>query len=283
MQKRRGAAHQRAREGAAYSYVGERKVRRALTAARPVSIAIEATSRMWRGRAKEEMLDAARLATDQHQPRAQTAVKRAAAALRMSAPPIYVTGPDVNITAQALGTNEDAYVFVAADIVEKLDDDELVAVIGRELGHIQNEHVIYATALFYLSKSAGLFVRWTVKPATMALQAWSRRAEVTCDRAGLIAARDLRAAAGAIIKTSSDSDGGNIDIDAYLADLPEPRGGLGKYGELFRSLPVLPKRVHALKLFSESAFYLAVTGADPSGGMPADDVDSKVAEILSVF
>ncbi len=45
---RRGSMEQSAREGAVYAFAGERKVRRTLAMARPVTMALEATTRLWR-------------------------------------------------------------------------------------------------------------------------------------------------------------------------------------------------------------------------------------------
>ena len=150
--------------------------------------------------------------------------------------------------------------------------------------NIQNNHVVYATALYYLTNSAMSFVRWIVQPAVMTLQAWSRRAEISCDRAALLCTRDLNVAFKAMLKAELglETDPG-LDLDEYLKQLPGTRKGVGKYAELFRSYPYLPKRVQALKLFSESAFYLRYTGDTSGEGKPAEQVDREVGEILSVF
>ncbi len=85
-------------------------------------------------------------------------------------------------------------------LVDHLSTEELRFVIGHECGHIQNNHVVYLTALYYLMYSANLFVRWIVTPAVLALQSWTRRAEVTCDRAGLICSGDVDVALAALTK-----------------------------------------------------------------------------------
>ena len=75
-----------------------------------------------------------------------------------------------------------------------------------------------------------------------------------------------------------------LGVDANVHELPaESKKGIGKIGELFRSHPYLPKRIAALRLFSEGAFYAQATGADPSGKASAEEIDKKVAEILAVL
>jgi Zn-dependent protease with chaperone function len=280
---RRGLVEQRAREGGAYSYAGERKVRRALASARPVTLALEATTRLWKHAAKTDLLADAVHVTDEQFPALYHAARQASRPLGLEPPPVYVLPPGSEIRARVLGTNDDCHVMVNAEVLDSLSERELVAVIGHELGHIQNNHVIYTTALYYLRHSAGLLVRWAVQPAIVTLQAWSRRAEITCDRAALIATRDLDATLSSMIRISLGDDRGDFSVEEYLKQLPETRRGIGKYAELFRSHPYLPKRVQALKLFAGSQFYRKLVGRETTGGLSADDLDAKVAEILSVF
>ncbi len=281
---RRGMIEQRAREGGAYAYSGERKVRRTLGGARPVSLAIEATTRLWKSAAREDLLEGATRATDQESPRLYRAQQAAAIALGLSPPPVYALPAGAPIRAQALGTDDDCTVLIGEELLDLLSDRELVALIGHELGHVQNNHVLYTTALFYLQHSSVLFVRWIVQPAVMTLQAWSRRAEITCDRAALIATRDVGATLSAMVKTSLGPDkAAEIDVEEYLRELPKTQRGVGKYAELFHSHPYLPKRVQALELFADSQFYRKITGGDAAQGLSAEDVDTQVSEILSVF
>ncbi len=192
--------------------------------------------------------------------------------------------PTSSIKVKVLGTEDAPHLIVNLELAEKLDDTELVAAIAHELGHIQNGHILYATALHYLQNSAAFFIRWVVQPAIMTLQAWSRRAEVTCDRASLLAVRDLDKTLAALVKLELGLDKGSaFNADEYLKALPDVKKGIGRYAELFRSHPYVPKRVQALRLFAGSALYAQVTGQDPTGKPRLDDVDKQVSELISVF
>ena len=165
-----------------------------------------------------------------------------------------------------LGTDDAPHLIVNLELAEKLDDTELVAAIAHELGHIQNGHILYTTALHYLNSSAAFFVRWIVQPAIMTLQAWSRRAEVTCDRAALLAVRDLDKTLAAMVRLELGLEKGSaFNAEEYLRALPDVKKGIGRFAEMFRSHPYVPKRVQALRLFAESALYAQVTGQDPTG------------------
>ncbi len=283
--ERQGAAAQRVRDGSAYGYAGERKVRRTLSSARPVVMALEATTRLWKNVAKTELLGAATKVSDEEYPRLYTAVQQASAALRMQSPPVYAVAKSSSIaTCNTLGTNEDAYIFINAAAVDQLDDIELCAMFGHELGHVQNDHVLYATALHYLSEAAAMFVRWAVQPAIMTLRAWSRRAEITCDRAALLCTKDVDKTLSALVKLALGFERARqIDIDDYLKRSPEAKRGVERYTELFRSHPYLPKRIQALRLFADSAFYRSFTGESGQGAAKTSEIDTQVADILSVF
>ena len=274
---------QQAREGAAYAFTGERKFRRTLMLARPVTMAIEATTRLWRDVARTELLGTAVKVSDQQYPRVFEAAKAAGAALRVKVPAVFAA-PGDDIKIKVLGTEDAPHLIVNLELAEKLDDTELLAAIAHELGHVQNGHILYATALHYLQHSAAFFIRWVVQPAIMTLQAWSRRAEVTCDRASLLAVRDLDKTLQALVKLELGLDKGSaFNADEYLKSLPDVKKGIGRYAELFRSHPYVPKRVQALRLFADSALYAQIIGADVTGKPRLDDIDKQVSELISVF
>jgi Zn-dependent protease with chaperone function len=281
--QRRGSLEQQEREGAAYAFSGERKFRRTLTMARPVTMALEATTRLWRDVARTELLGTAVKVTDQQYPRVWHAAKRAGAALRVRVPSVFAAPSDA-IKVKVLGTEDAPHLIVNLELAEKLDDTELTAAIAHELAHIQNGHIFYATALHYLSNSAAFFVRWVVQPAIMTLQAWSRRAEVTCDRAALLAVQDLDKTLQAMVTLELGVErGAAFNAEEYLRTVPDVKKGIGRYAELFRSHPYLPKRVQALKLFAGSALYAQVTGGDPTGKPSLPEVDRQVADLISVL
>jgi Zn-dependent protease with chaperone function len=280
---RRGALEQQAREGAAYAFVGERKFRRTLALARPVTMALEATTRLWRDVARTELLGTAVKVSDQQYPRVAAAAKQAGAALNVRVPVVFAA-PGTSIKVKVLGTDDAPHLIVNLELAEKLDDTELVAAIAHELAHVQNGHILFTTALHYLNNSAAFFVRWVVQPAIMTLQAWSRRAEVTCDRASLLAVRDLDKTLQSLVRLELGLDKGSaFNAEEYLKALPDVKKGLGRYAELFRSHPYVPKRVQALRLFAGSALYAHVSGQDPTGKPSLPDVDKQCSEIISVF
>jgi Zn-dependent protease with chaperone function len=275
---RRGQMEQSAREGAVYAFDGERKFRRTLAMARPVTMALEATTRLWRDVARTELLGTAVKVTDQQYPRVFEAAKRAGAALNVRVPVIFAA-PSESIKIKVLGTDDSPHLIVNMALAEKLEDYELVAAIGHELAHIQNNHILFVTALHYLNNSAAFFVRWVVQPAIITLQAWSRRAEVTCDRGALLAVRDLDKTLQAMVKLEL----GVANAEEYLRGLPDVKKGIGRYAELFRSNPYVPKRVQALRLFADSALYAQVTGQDPTGKPSLPDIDKQVGGLISVL
>lgn len=285
--ERRGAIEQQAREGSAYAFAGEYKYRRTLMAARPVAIAIEATTRAWRDKVRDELVGASLKISDAQFPRVYGLARKAGQAMRVRVPTVLAAPKGHGITVKALGMPDNPYLFVDQHLAEKLDDATLLFALGHELGHIQNGQVLYSTALHYLQHSAGLFVRWTVQPAVIALAAWARRAEITCDRAGLLAVGDLEKALLAMVRLSVPTDEAvTVDAAAILRDLPPPEQatrGLGKYTELLRGNPFMTKRVAALRWYAESGNYAVAVKADPSGKPSLVEVDARIADLISVF
>jgi Zn-dependent protease with chaperone function len=287
IEQRRGQDLALARSGAAYAYPGDQKVLRTLGKVTPVTLAVEATVRLWKNVAKSEILGTSVKVTDKQFPELNQIAVECASRLHIAPPTIYVY-PEVGaLNAHTFGTNDDSYIVLNGVLVDHLSSEELRFVIGHECGHIQNNHVVYITALYYLMYSANLFVRWIVTPAVLALQSWTRRAEITCDRAGLICSGDPDAALAALTKLALGSSklAERLDVEEYLKQLEESQEGAGRLMELFHSHPYLPKRVQAIRLFAQTHYYLKAAGTEPPGeeGKSLAWCDARVKRILSIF
>jgi len=83
---------------------------------------------------------------------------------------------------------------------------------------------------------------------------WRKKAEISADRAGAIAAQDLRGSARALLKATIGLGDKNInlDIDALLAQIDEIKGRPELIRANFASHPLLPIRLKALELFCRS-------------------------------
>ncbi|HVR61954.1 MAG TPA: M48 family metallopeptidase [Polyangia bacterium] len=285
---RKGAASASAREGAGYAYGGDIKVRAALDRIKPVTLAVEAAVRVWQSVEKSRMLGTAVKVTDKQFPRVHALAVRCADVLRIHQPTIYVSPNIGSLNAHTFGTTDDPYIVINAALIDHLSEPELLDVIGHECGHIQNNHVVYMTTLYFLTRAANMFLRWTVRPAVLALNAWARRAEITCDRTGLLCTRDLDVSVAALVKLALGSRKlySDINMEAYLAQMEEAARGPGRFDEFFHTHPYLPKRVAALRLFAATAYFRGLVGGAAgaaSGGTSKDECDARVAELLAIF
>lgn len=173
----------------------------------------------------------------------------------------------------------DAYTFTTDDIesiivlssgiVNSLKPEELKFVIGHECGHIHNLHGIYNTVIEIMTNELveeilntvptngvlNLLLQGTV---TMFFKRWSRCAEITCDRAGLICCTDLNTAIGTIVKlvTGGGHSSEQINIELYREQISNNLSHPIQLIELLSPNPLIPKRIKALEYFSEcETFY----------------------------
>jgi Zn-dependent protease with chaperone function len=266
-----------------YAYSGDVRILNSLSYAKPVRIAAEASVRAFKAWRKSDLLGKSVKVSARQFPHLYGVVRECAEELSIPVPAVYITQDFTGIDANTFGTDRDAFTLIKSATVDHLTDAELRFLIGREFGKVQNSHVTYHTSLYFLSNSAGMFVRWIVAPARLALAGWARRAEITADRAGLLCCRDEAVATAALVKIAVGSTelAKKVDIDDYLKQIDDIKEGIGRVSEYLLTEPYLPKRVKALRLFAESDYYRHHLGE--RGGTPLIDVDREVDDLISVL
>jgi Zn-dependent protease with chaperone function len=273
--------------GEGYAFEGDRKVLSALRRLRPVELAVAQLVTLSKNFLKSDLLGSTVKVGPQQFPRLHRIGNQCAETLGIPPPTLYVV-PDIGqVNASTYGTDEDAFIMVTAAAVDALSDEELRFVIGHECGHIQNNHAVFLTLLTVLQRGLGqlLSVMFAplLLPLTLALRGWSRAAEITCDRAGLLCCRDLGVAQRSFVKLAVGSRRlfEEIDLEVYLDQGRQGREGVGRMSELTHSHPYLPKRVQALQVFAQSALYRAAVGGD--GGFDRDELEKRTADVIKVL
>lgn len=116
------------------------------------------------------------------------------------------------MNAMTLGV-ERPLVSVNSALLDQLDDEEVVAVLAHELGHLHADHVLYMTMaqlLVALGRLTSNVVSLLSFPIQLALLKWQRCAELTADRAGLLGCRDLLTALNVNLKMAGGARPGTV-------------------------------------------------------------------------
>jgi Zn-dependent protease with chaperone function len=130
------------------------------------------------------------------------------------------------------GGVDKSVIVLWTGLVERLNDEELLAVIAHEVGHIHAEHVLYLTAarlieLLMNESVARLLpgsdiIKFIVSTGiSSALLAWARRAELSCDRAALLVTQDPHVIGRTMMKLAGGTYASKIDYDLFLAQARE--------------------------------------------------------------
>jgi Zn-dependent protease with chaperone function len=269
----------------AWEHPADRGALTALRELRGFDDVVKAFFGMWNERGFRLQFLAGSIRVDHRQyPRVYQRFTEAASVLDVAElPELYVTQQPI-INGQAIGLNK-PFIVVSTAAVEKLDDDELRALLGHELGHVRSGHAVYKTIMMILT-------RWTTSIAwlpigALALRAiiaamleWWRKAELSADRAGLLAGQDPAASLRLLMKLAGGGDLSQIDTAAFLEQAAEYEGGgdlrdsIHKIGLVAGSThPVPVARAAELRKWVDSGEYARIIGGD----YPRRDSDGEAS------
>jgi len=158
-------------------------------------------------------------------------------------PPLFVSQtPFVN--AGAFGMDQ-PFIVINSGALRLLDDDEMRALLGHELGHIMSGHALYRTILILILNvsftSLPFLAGIALLPIRIALLEWYRKSELSSDRAGLLASQDPMASLRVFLKMAGGGDMSQMDLNAFLAQAKEYEETGGPLDRIFQILNTIDR------------------------------------------
>lgn len=132
--------------------------------------------------------------------------KEAADILDMHEPDLFLaSNPHVN--AFTFGV-ERPFIVLQSALVDLLDEEELMAVLAHELGHVKCGHVLYRSIAYFLAHIASRVLGMggiATMGLAVALFEWSRKSELSADRAELLVVQDVNVCLNLDMKLAAGS------------------------------------------------------------------------------
>ncbi len=127
-------------------------------------------------------------------------------------PELYVTQTPI-FNAGAYGV-DNPFIVIHSSAFELLDEDEQRVLLAHELGHVMSGHALYSTiAAIMLLVSLGVLplpLELLVLPIRLAFLEWSRKSELSADRAGLLGSQDLAPTMRLFMKMAGGANTANV-------------------------------------------------------------------------
>jgi Zn-dependent protease with chaperone function len=237
-------------------------------------------------------------------PELYTITQKCAHLLGIGIPQVFICS-DKNIDASTIATDDtEPIILLSSGLIERLDLPELQFVIGHECGHIHNLHGAYNTAVQLMTNT---MIKLTLKGLgsigfedllstlgqifhsgiMLFLTRWSRCAEITCDRAGLICCGDLDIAQSALIKVvaSDVAHLGGFNTQAFIKQSRSVNSTPLRLLELFNTHPLIPKRLEALEAFAhcETFYSWRPKLVPPSHLYSQQEADERCERIIEII
>lgn len=185
--------------------------------------------------------------------------------------PLFVSLSPV-LGAGAVGA-ESPFIVLHSSTLQQVGDGPLRAILGHELGHILSHHVLYKTMLRVLLKAGALALGTPLAglpllAVTAALLEWDRKAELSADRAALLACQDVTVVRQALFATAGGV-GPGADLDAFRDQAARYEDDVGAVDSIVKALvlvgrshPFPVQRISELDRWVESGAYARVLAGD---------------------
>jgi Zn-dependent protease with chaperone function len=205
-------------------------------------------------------------------------------------PELFVSQtPFVNAGAYGM---DHPFIVINSGTVKLLDDDEMLALLGHELGHVMSGHALYHTILILIVFVGMNFLPFltgiVLAPIELALLEWYRKSELSSDRAGLLASQDPTASMRMFLKMAGGGDMREMDLNSFLAQAKEYEESGGALDRVFKILNTLPQshpfntlRAAELQRWIAAGHYERILGGDyPKRGPEAEQrpIDKDIDE-----
>jgi Zn-dependent protease with chaperone function len=199
-------------------------------------------------------------------------------------PELYISQTPL-VNAGAVGFDR-PFVILNSSTVELLDRDQIEAVLAHEVAHIMSGHAVYRTMLFLLMRFA--LTRYplagvAVRPVLYGLLEWSRRSELSCDRAALLAVQDPDVVLGSLMRIAGGSRGEDLDLESFIAQSDEYLDDKDTVAGIYKVLAALGSthpfavvRVAELRDWIDSGAYQAII--DGEYRTPNDDDETPYSD-----
>ncbi len=157
-----------------------------------------------------------------------------------------VPAPELN--AATFGRDESPVLAITSAALETLNETEVRALVGHELGHVKSKHLLYHTLAESFGAGAQLLANFygaglVAMPIQMLLLSWHRESEISADRAALLIVDDPGVFRSMMMK-----------IMGYCVPIDEGAGG--SLAEAFQTHPTYGRRLAMVKGFRKSPEYV---------------------------
>jgi hypothetical protein len=155
--------------------------------------------------------------------------------------------PTPELNAATFGRDERPMLAITSAALEKLNEREVMALVGHELGHVKSKHLLYHTLAESFGAGAQLLAGFygaglVAVPIQMLLLSWHRESEISADRAALLIVDDPGVFRSMMLK-----------IMGYGASVDDNPGS--SIVEAFQTHPTYGRRLAAVREFHTSAEY----------------------------
>jgi len=177
--------------------------------------------------------------------------------------PLYVSQTPI-VNAGAYGMDQ-PFIILNSGTVRLTTPEELEYILGHEIGHIVSDHVLYRTMTVFLINLANMgfpIVGLAARAVLVALLEWSRKSELSCDRAGLLTVQDPEVVMKAMLKMAGGGEDEETSLQEFIVQAEEYQEGGDLADQVFKVLnlmaathPFYVLRVSELRAWIESGDY----------------------------
>ena len=206
--------------------------------------------------------------------------------------PLYMSQTPM-VNAGAYGMDE-PFIILNSGTVRLLEDEELEYVISHEIGHIMSDHVLYKTMTVLLINLANMgfpIVGLAARAVLVALLEWSRKSELSCDRAGLLGVQDPEVVMRTMLKMAGGGTSEETSLQEFIVQAEEYQEGGDVADQVFKVLnlmfqthPFYVLRVSELRAWIEAGDYdRIIRGEYARRGEPDPAIQEDLKDAASAY